>query len=151
MRESPRVGVGVVIRRGDEVLLVRRRAVHGDGSWSTPGGHLDPGETPESCAQREALEETGIELDAVQFRAITNDVFETEGVHYVTIWMEGEYLDGEPTVRAGYELAEVRWFSWDALPSELFLPLSNLLTGRCYPSHRGGLEVIRAGAAQSQL
>ena len=147
MAESPRVGVGVVIRRGGEVLLVRRRGAHGTGTWSTPGGHLDLGETPESCARREALEETGVQVAAVEFRAMTNDLFETEGVHYVTIWMEGEYSRGDPTVRAGYELAEVRWFSWDALPSELFLPLSNLLAGRCYPSHGGGLEAVRAGAA----
>jgi 8-oxo-dGTP diphosphatase len=147
MAESPRVGVGVVIRRGGEVLLVRRRGAHGSGTWSTPGGHLDLGETPESCARREALEETGVQLAAVEFRAMTNDVFETEGVHYVTIWMEGEYLGGEPTVRAGYEVAEVSWFSRDALPGELFLPLSNLLAGRCYPSHAGGLEAVGAGAS----
>jgi 8-oxo-dGTP diphosphatase len=93
------------------------------------------------------LEETGVQLAAVEFRAMTNDVFETEGVHYVTIWMEGEYLGGEPTVRAGYEVAEVSWFSRDALPGELFLPLSNLLAGRCYPSHAGGLEAVGAGAS----
>lgn len=142
MIESPKVGVGVLVRRGEEVLLVRRKAVHGGGSWSTPGGHLDPGETPESCARREASEETGVELAGVRFRAITNDVFESEGLHYVTIWMEGDYLRGEPTVQADYELAEVAWFRWDALPSGLFLPFSNLLAGRCYPSHRGGLEGI---------
>lgn len=147
MIESPKVGVGVLIRRGEEVLLVRRKAVHGDGSWSTPGGHLNPGETLESCARREASEETGVELAGVQFRAITNDVFEPDGIHYLTVWMEGKYLRGEPTVRADYELSEVAWFRWDALPSQLFLPFSNLLAGRCYPSHRGGPEGIVPGAA----
>lgn len=147
MIESPKVGVGVLVWRGEEVLLVRRKAVHGGGSWSTPGGHLNPGETPESCARREASEETGVELAGVQFRAITNDVFESDGVHYVTIWMEGNHLRGEPTVQADYELSDVAWFRWDALPSELFLPFSNLLAGRCYPSHRGGLEGIVPGVA----
>lgn len=147
MIESPKVGVGVLIRRGEEVLLVRRKAVHGDGSWSTPGGHLNLGETLESCARREASEETGVELAGVQFRAITNDVFEADGIHYVTIWMEGDYLRGDPTVRADYELSEVAWFRSDALPSKLFLPFSNLLAGRCYPSHRGGPEGIAPGVA----
>jgi len=129
----PTVGVGILIRRDDAVLLIRRKNVHGSGSWSTPGGHLDHGEAPEACAAREALEETGVEVGDVRFRAITSDVFETEGKHYVTIWMEGEYQAGEPFVNAAYEISEVGWFRWDRLPSPLFLPLQNLLEGRCHP------------------
>ncbi len=49
-REAPRVGVGIVIRKNDRVLLMRRQGAHGSGSWSTPGGHLDPGESPETCS-----------------------------------------------------------------------------------------------------
>ncbi len=47
MIENPRVGVGIIIRKGDRVLLLRRKNVHGGGSWSTPGGHLDFSESPE--------------------------------------------------------------------------------------------------------
>jgi 8-oxo-dGTP diphosphatase len=35
---QPRVGVGCIVRRGSELLLVRRHGAHGDGTWSTPGG-----------------------------------------------------------------------------------------------------------------
>jgi ADP-ribose pyrophosphatase YjhB (NUDIX family) len=35
------VGVGIIIEKDDQVLLLRRRNVLGDGTWSTPGGHLD--------------------------------------------------------------------------------------------------------------
>ncbi|MDX1579378.1 MAG: NUDIX domain-containing protein, partial [Gemmatimonadota bacterium] len=77
--DGPAVGIGILIRRGDEVLLVRRRGVHGHGTWSTPGGHLDPGEDPASCARREAEEETGVSVRDVRFRAATNDIFEAEG------------------------------------------------------------------------
>ena len=138
MGNNPRVGVGVIIRRGKEVLLIRRRGVYGSGSWSTPGGHLDHGETPEQCAVREAMEETGIEVDGVRFRAITNDLFEAEAKHYITIWMEADYLSGEAAVHATYEMSTLRWFRWDDLPSPLFLPLQNLLAGRCYPSPPDG-------------
>lgn len=133
MTEAPRVGVGLLIWKDDELLLVRRRTVHGSGTWSTPGGHLDPGETLEGCAAREAREETGVEADDIRFRALTNDVFATEGRHYITVWLEGEFRAGTAEARATDELSEVGWFPPSDLPSPLFLPLENLLAGRCYP------------------
>jgi 8-oxo-dGTP pyrophosphatase MutT (NUDIX family) len=41
---------------GVEVLLVRSRR----GSWTIPGGGIDPGETPEHAAIRELGEEAGV-------------------------------------------------------------------------------------------
>jgi 8-oxo-dGTP diphosphatase len=132
MSEIPCVGVGVIITRNNQVLLLKRKSVHGADSWSTPGGHLDFGESPEACAIREAKEETDIDITAVKFKAVTNDVFEVEGKHYITLWMEGEYLSGEAKVNAAYEMSEVGWFSWDELPESLFSPFRSLLTGQCY-------------------
>jgi 8-oxo-dGTP diphosphatase len=131
---APRVGVGVIITRDQQVLLLRRRNVHGAATWSTPGGHLDFGESPEQCALREVKEETGLDIDTVAFRAITNDVFAAEGRHYITIWMEGRYTGGEPILVAPHEASEIGWFPWDALPQPLFLPLQHLLDGDYYPS-----------------
>ena len=133
MNQIPNVGVAIIITRNNQVLLVKRKNVHGAGSWSTPGGHLDFGESPEFCAAREAKEEVGLDVVNIQFRAITNDVFETYGKHYISIWMDGESLSGEPNISADYEVAELGWFSWDSLPEPLFLPLENLLKGNCYP------------------
>jgi 8-oxo-dGTP diphosphatase len=141
----PRVGVGAIIVKDGRVLLLRRRNVHGAGSWSTPGGHLEFGESPEECAIREAEEETGVVIGDVRFVAITNDVFEANGKHYITIWMEGRYPSGKPVVNAAYEMSEVSWFAWDDLPKPLFLPLQNLLDGQCYPRqatvHRGSSRI----------
>lgn len=141
MFESPRVGVGVILIRDEQVLLLKRENVHGSGSWSTPGGHLDFGESPEECAIREAKEETGLDITDVKFRAVTNDLFDVEAMHYITIWMEGECLSGEAVVNATYEMSEVEWFAWDKLPESLFLPFRNLMDGKCYPPPCGG-EVI---------
>lgn len=127
---QPRVGVGCVVRRGTELLLVRRHGAHGEGTWSSPGGNLDFGEDPASCAAREAAEETGVEVGSPRFVGLTNDVFEAEGRHYVTLWFEAEPQAGEARVRAGDELSEVAWFEEGALPEPLFLPLRNLLEGR---------------------
>ncbi|HEX6995608.1 MAG TPA: NUDIX domain-containing protein [Gammaproteobacteria bacterium] len=62
--------------------MVRRTNVHGDGTWSAPGGHIDKGESLEQCAQREVFEETGVTIKNIRFLAVTNDIFEAEGKHY---------------------------------------------------------------------
>jgi len=126
----PRVGVGCIVRRGSELLLVRRHGAHGGGTWSTPGGNLDFGEEPAACAVREVREETGIAVGAVQFVGATNDVFEAERKHYVTLWFEADYVDGDAYARADDELSEVGWFSLDELPEPLFLSMRNRLDGR---------------------
>ncbi|HEU0003478.1 MAG TPA: NUDIX domain-containing protein [Ktedonobacteraceae bacterium] len=134
LKKYPQVGVGVIITKGDQVLLMKRKGSHGDGAWSMVGGHLEFGESLEECAIREVKEEVAVTITDITFRAITNDLFETEGKHYVTIWMEGRYVSGEPLMQAVNEMSAVSWFSWNALPEPLFLPLEHLLTGRCYPA-----------------
>ena len=133
MNPEPKVGVAIIITRGDQVLLMKRKGIHGKGTWSTPGGHLDFGETPEQCAAREAKEEVGLDVVDIRFRAITNDIFETSGRHYITIWMEGKSISNDPMIAAENEVEEIGWYAWDALPSMLFLPLENLLKENSYP------------------
>ena len=135
IRRAPGVGVACIVTRAGRVLLVRRQRSHGAGTWSTPGGHLDFGETPAECAIRETEEETGIRVSAVEFVAVTNDIFTAEGKHYITLWMRGEADTGEASVRDAAEIAEVGWFTPDALPSPLFLSLENLLAGHCLPGN----------------
>ncbi|HZS79285.1 MAG TPA: NUDIX domain-containing protein [Ktedonobacteraceae bacterium] len=130
----PQVGIGVIVTKGNQVLLLRRHGSHGNGTWSPPGGHLEYGESLEACAIREVKEEVGVTITDIAFRAVTNDLFETETKHYVTIWLEGIYVSGEPTIQAPDEMSDVGWFSWDALPEPLFLPMQHLLMGQCYPA-----------------
>lgn len=137
MRDSgdirPRVGIGALIVHEGRLLLLRRAGSHGGGTWSTPGGHLDFGESPEQCAIRETEEETGVRITDVWFRGITNDVFTATGLHYITIWMQGRLESGEAFIAAPDEATEVGWFPLDALPEPLFQPLANLRAGRSYP------------------
>jgi 8-oxo-dGTP diphosphatase len=132
--DYPLIGVGVIIEEKNRVLLIQRRALHGAGSWSTPGGHLEYGESPEQCTIRETQEEVGIEIGNVRFVAITNDIFKESGKHYITIWMQADHLSGEPRIAAVNEVAEVGWFNWESMPTPLFTPLENLMDQKSYPS-----------------
>ena len=144
MPKTPRVGVGVIIEKNGQVLLLKRTNVHGAGSWSTPGGHLEYGESPEECAIREVKEETGLNIGDVRFKAITNDLFDATQKHYITIWMEGRYLSGKPVVNDTHEASDIGWFSWDALPEPLFLPLRNFVEGRLYPPSRSSPATVES-------
>ena len=129
---TPLVGVGcIVVRRDGHVLMVQNHR----GLWSTPGGHLDVGESPEECAARETLEETGLRVTAMAFVAITNDVLPDAGRHYITIWMRAEAVEGIPEIRDAAEIAAATWFPPDALPEPRHLYFANLLAGRSLPPH----------------
>ncbi|MBV9229324.1 MAG: NUDIX domain-containing protein [Chloroflexi bacterium] len=133
MPKRPSVGIGVIITREDQVLLMKRQNSHGHGTWSPPGGHLEYGESFEECAIRETLEETGVVIANSTFLGVTNDCFNVQEKHYVTIWMEGKYVSGEPKINSEREMSEVGWFSWHSLPKPLFLPFENFLAGQRYP------------------
>src|SRR2546422_10122585 len=119
-KKEARVGVSLFVKNGDRILLEKRQhTTHGNGTWGPPSGHIDYGEAPERAAVRETQEETGVTVSDVKFRVITNDVFEAEQVHYITVWFEAKYVSGEPKVNSPEEESEVGWFSWNALPQPL--------------------------------
>jgi len=66
MIQRPLIGIGVIIIRAGKILLGKRRNTHGAGSWCCPGGHLEYGESFESCARLEVKEETGLEIENIR-------------------------------------------------------------------------------------
>ena len=57
-------GAHVIIRRGDEVLLVRQHpSFWPNAFWSLPGGSADAGELLHETLAREIVEETGLAVD----------------------------------------------------------------------------------------
>ena len=123
----PEVGVGVIVRKGRMVLLGKRRNSHGAGTWSFPGGHLELNESVVECARREVLEETGLRVKNIRQGPYTNDIFEREAKHYVTLFVVSDYDSGELTVREPDKCEEWKWFEWNRLPQPLFVPIQNLL------------------------
>jgi len=61
--ERPVVGVGAVILDRDRVVLVKRAHPPLQGEWSLPGGVVELGETLPEAVVREALEETGLDVE----------------------------------------------------------------------------------------
>lgn len=109
--DRPWVGIGCIVFRGEEVLLVRRGKPPRLGQWSLPGGAQHVGEGAEEAARRELHEETGIEVGpmalALVVDAITRDAEGRAQYHYTIIDFAAAWLAGE--ARAGDDASEVAW------------------------------------------
>ncbi len=124
--DRPKVGIGVFVIKDNKILMGKRLNAHGEGTWCFPGGHLEFFESFEDCAKREVMEETGLTIKDVVFLTVTNDIFEKENKHYVTIFLKSKYAGGDVTNLEPDKCSEWKWCSWDDLPEPLFLPIENL-------------------------
>jgi 8-oxo-dGTP diphosphatase len=113
----PIVGIGIVVIKGNTVLLVRRGKPPNIGSWTLPGGAQELGETTEDAARRELLEETGIEVGKLHFAATVDNIRHDETgrvrFHYTIIDFAAEWVAGEPV--ADTDVTEAVWAPLDAL------------------------------------
>ncbi len=109
--DAPRVGVGIVLLRGDEVLLVRRGKPPAAGMWSLPGGAQELGETAGDCAKRELFEETGLHAGPVHLvghvDSIHHDAAGRIQYHYTILDFAARYEGGEPM--PGGDALEAAW------------------------------------------
>ena len=126
MNNRPKVWVWVVIIKNNKVLLWKRKNAHWDWDWSFSGGHLEYSESRDECAICETKEEVGISIKNITFWTITNDIFNNENKHYITIIMLSEYDKWEVKNIEPDKCERWEWFKWEELPKNLFLPIQNL-------------------------
>src|SRR5688572_24291142 len=94
-----------LIWKDGRILISRRRVdQHLGGLWEFPGGKCEPGETPEECAVREALEEVGVVCSAVSTLAPIAHTYPDRTVHLIPVTCE--HVSGEPMNRL---VEEHRW------------------------------------------
>lgn len=125
MNQRPKVGVGVVVLKGNQVLLGKRKGSHGEGLWSFAGGHLEYKEAVEECAKRELFEETGLQAKAIRLGPWVNNVIDDK--HYVTLFVYVDDFCGDVQLMEPEKCEGWQWFSLDDLPSPLFQPIESLL------------------------
>ncbi len=141
---SPRVGIGVFVVKDGRFLLGRRSGSHGAGEWSVPGGHLEFAESFDDAARREVKEEVNVEIGATRVVAVTNDIFEADAKHYVTVWVAADHVAGEPQVCEPDKFTDVGWYDWACLPEPLFKPWTQLFQTATVEQLRAAVEAPAA-------
>jgi ADP-ribose pyrophosphatase YjhB (NUDIX family) len=90
MEDNYFAGVGAIVIRNNEVLLVRHTYGSAKNKLLNPGGYIMQGEMPFDAIKREVLEETGIVINPVGMLSIRCSV---DGWYMVFL---AEYVSGEP-------------------------------------------------------
>jgi 8-oxo-dGTP diphosphatase len=113
--DRPFVGVGAIIVEKGRVVLVKREHPPLMGEWSIPGGVMELGETVREAVKREALEETGLEVETKDllgtFDRVVRDESNRIQYHFVLIDFLCCRVSGE--LQAAGDAAEARWFTWE--------------------------------------
>jgi len=111
---NPVPTVDIILRRGNSIVLIQRK--NPPLGWALPGGFVDYGESLEQAAQREAMEETGLDVrDLNQFRAYSAPDRDPRQ-HTISFVFTAEGLG---TLVSGDDAADARWFELNALPESL--------------------------------
>jgi 8-oxo-dGTP diphosphatase len=97
--ERPMIGVGILIRKEEEYLMIKRASEPDKGLWSVPGGMVELGEKTEEAALREAEEETGLSVRILEDLGIVDKIVRDDSgrvmYHFVIIDYLAEPVSGE--------------------------------------------------------
>lgn len=118
--DFPGVGCGLVIQRADgRVLLCKRMKAPEAGHWNIVGGKVDHMEISAEAARREAEEESGLMIGAVEFLCLSEEIVPADGQHWVSLIYVTRDFTGEPQLTEQDKLSEIGWFALDDLPQPL--------------------------------
>ena len=145
--QRPQVGMGILVMRGNKVLLGKRRGSHGDGYYAAPGGHIEFGESFAAAAAREVREETALEIANLRLLSVGNYLFtRTDGErHYIDVDFVCEAPAGEAQLCEPEKCDGWAWYELNALPQPLFI-----VTQRMLESLRSGMTLRDATEVERQ-
>ncbi|WP_045220713.1 NUDIX domain-containing protein [Desulfonatronum thioautotrophicum] len=111
----PTVDILITIPGQGIVLIERRNPPPG---WAIPGGFIDYGESAEQAAIREALEETGLDVELTGLFGVYSDPQRDPRQHTISTIFTALARNPEQ-LRAGDDAGAVRVFPLTALPEQL--------------------------------
>lgn len=118
--DFPGVGCGLVIQRADgHVLMCRRLKAPEAGHWGIPGGKVDHMELSAEASRREAEEETGLSIGAVEFLCHAELPIPADNQHWISLIYRAADFSGTPSLTEPDKLSDIGWFDPKAPPQPL--------------------------------
>lgn len=111
------VALALIWRQGSLLITRRPAETHLGGLWEFPGGKCRADETPEACAEREALEEVGVRCCAVSRRESIRFTYPERTVCLYPV--DCQYVGGAPRP---LEVTEWAWVNPQELDRYEFPP-----------------------------
>ena len=131
---NPLPTVDVIIEMPDGIVLIERR--NEPYGWAIPGGFVDYGESLESAALRESLEETSLAVTDLRLLGCYSDPARDARSHNIsTVYV----AQGAGTPKAGDDAAGLAVFSLDALPQPLCFDHGKILSDYLKKKREGSL------------
>ncbi len=115
---GPWLTVDGLVRKGEAILLVKRRNPPFKGSYALPGGFVEAGETVEEAVVREVWEETGLRTRVTGVLGVYSDPRRDPRGHTVSIVLRLRVVGGR--LKGGDDAAEAAFFRVDELPKLAF-------------------------------
>lgn len=113
-----RIAAGALVVRNTRLLLVRHQKPGSYDFWAPPGGGVEDDEELAAAAEREVLEEAGIQVRSSRL-AYIDELIDDSG-RMVKFWFLAEYVSGEIDLAsnpaADEAVTEGGWFSRNGLP-----------------------------------
>ena len=126
MSKTPGVGIALLIRHQQRILIGCRNKAPMQGSWQLPGGWLRYGETATHTIDRLSAGFPGMRLTHPAFVAVTDNHF-ADGFHSISLYYRSGCLNGdEIDLQLNPSCSDWYWADWYDLPDSLFLPLAEL-------------------------
>jgi ADP-ribose pyrophosphatase YjhB (NUDIX family) len=114
--DYPRACAGMVVTRGEAILMLRRAHAPQRGLLDIPGGFMEATESMEAAARRELREETGLELGRVRALGYYWDRYFLKGFGWfptLNFYYIGPWRSGVP--RAADDAASAEWIALSRL------------------------------------
>jgi ADP-ribose pyrophosphatase YjhB (NUDIX family) len=124
---SSKPTAGALVEDAEGRLLLARRAEEPfKGRWDIPGGFLEEGEHPLDGLRRELREETGLEVEPLEFLGVWMDRYGGDSTAEATLnlYWTARVVSGE--ARAADDVDDLRWFERDQLPPPEALAFENV-------------------------
>jgi len=120
-KKRARVRAAAIIRKNDDVLLVRHTK-DGMTYWLLPGGGVKFGETVEEALRREVKEETGLEVSVKELVLAHDSIPPDIHRHIINLYFTADLKGGELVCGSDPRLSEARFVPITELKELSFVP-----------------------------